>query len=124
MAPYSSFGGFPEEGGTEAFLRRALKGCDLPVFLYNSYGEGRKETRFSVGGGGGGGGDDGLVQVFVLMVGGGVAFVAAGVAGVEGDGVGFIGYGGGGVLCWFWWWWFGGGGSCVVWWCWGWWLWW
>ncbi|CAM9835997.1 unnamed protein product, partial [Laminaria digitata] len=38
MAPYSSFGGFPDEGGSEAFLRRALKGCDLPVFLYSSSG--------------------------------------------------------------------------------------
>ena len=46
MAPYSSFGGFPDEGGSEAFLRRALTGCDLPVFLYSSPGEARKKAWF------------------------------------------------------------------------------
>lgn len=39
MPPHSSFGGFPDERGTEAFLRKALEGCQLPVFLYSASGE-------------------------------------------------------------------------------------
>lgn len=39
MPPHSSFGGFQDERGTEAFLRKALKGCRLPVFLYSAAGE-------------------------------------------------------------------------------------
>ncbi|CAM9771105.1 unnamed protein product, partial [Scytosiphon promiscuus] len=38
MPPHTSFGGFPDERGTEAFLRKALEGCQLPVFLYSAAG--------------------------------------------------------------------------------------
>ncbi|CAN0316438.1 unnamed protein product [Ectocarpus sp. 6 AP-2014] len=47
MPPCSSFGGYPggreterggDERGTEAFLRKALGGCQLPVFLYSAAG--------------------------------------------------------------------------------------
>lgn len=58
MPPYSSFGGgSSDEGGAEAFLRKALKGCQLPVFLYSAAGEreeretGRRGGRRELGGG-------------------------------------------------------------------------
>ncbi|CAN0250573.1 unnamed protein product, partial [Hapterophycus canaliculatus] len=38
MPPRSSFGGLAGERGTEAFLRKALEGCRLPVFLYSAAG--------------------------------------------------------------------------------------
>lgn len=41
MPPYSTFGGgSSDERGAEAFLRKALKGCQLPVFLYSTAGKG------------------------------------------------------------------------------------
>lgn len=46
MPPYLSFGESPDEGGSEAFLRRALEGCELPVFLFSPSGK----TSFSVSG--------------------------------------------------------------------------
>ena len=39
MAPHSSFGSIrADEGGSEAFLRKALKGCQLPVILCSPAG--------------------------------------------------------------------------------------